>query len=147
MTPGLAGFIADGSDPQTWDDITSAVLSALAGEFGVVPEPGATGAGTATRPAATEPCSPAQAPRADGSGMPTPTPRSTSTTPQELWCQDVETSGLPGLRSVNPRAPLNRDATGASPVFRPRVRIERRVSMQVRTASLRSGRGVSLRNS
>ena len=23
MTPGLAGFIADGSDPQTWDDITS----------------------------------------------------------------------------------------------------------------------------
>src|SRR5580692_1283805 len=46
MTPGLAGFIADGSDPQTWDDITPAVLSALAGEFDVVPEPGATGAGT-----------------------------------------------------------------------------------------------------
>jgi CHAD domain-containing protein len=46
MTPGLAGFIADGSDPQTWDDITSAVLSALAAEFDVVPEPGATGAGT-----------------------------------------------------------------------------------------------------
>ena len=41
MTPGLAGFIADGSDPQTWDDITSAVLAALAGEFDVVPEPGA----------------------------------------------------------------------------------------------------------
>ena len=46
MTPGLAGFIADGSDPQTWDDITSAVLAALAGEFDVVPEPGAAGAGT-----------------------------------------------------------------------------------------------------
>src|SRR5882762_9916940 len=35
----------------------------------------------------------------------------------------------------------------ASPVFRPRVRMESRVSIQVRTASLRSGRGVSLRNS
>lgn len=33
------------------------------------------------------------------------------------------------------------------PSLRPRVRIERRVSMQVRTASLRSGRGVSFRNS
>ena len=31
---------------STWDDITPAVLSALAGEFDVVPEPGATGAGT-----------------------------------------------------------------------------------------------------
>ncbi|MGW2200328.1 glycosyl hydrolase 53 family protein [Streptosporangium sp. NPDC001682] len=39
--------------------------------------------------------------------MPTPTPRSTSTTPTEQRCQDVETSGMPGLRSVNPRAPLN----------------------------------------
>jgi CHAD domain-containing protein len=46
LTPGLAGFIAEGSDPPTWDDITSAVLAALAGEFEVVPEPGATGAGT-----------------------------------------------------------------------------------------------------
>ena len=45
MTPGLAGFIADSDDPQTRDDITSAVLAALAGEFAVVPEPGATGAG------------------------------------------------------------------------------------------------------
>jgi CHAD domain-containing protein len=45
MTPGLAGFIADSDDPQTRDDITSAVLAALAGEFEVVPEPGATGAG------------------------------------------------------------------------------------------------------
>src|ERR1700674_4231648 len=35
----------------------------------------------------------------------------------------------------------------ASPVFRPRVRIESRVSIQVRTSSLRSGRGVNLRNS
>ncbi|MGH3293719.1 MAG: hypothetical protein ACRDP7_18110, partial [Trebonia sp.] len=45
MTPSLAGFIADGSDPQTWGDITSAALAALAGEFDVVPERGATGAG------------------------------------------------------------------------------------------------------
>ena len=45
MTPGLAGFIVDSDDPQTRDDITSAVLAALAGEFAVVPEPGATGAG------------------------------------------------------------------------------------------------------
>jgi CHAD domain-containing protein len=45
MTPGLAGFIADGSDPQTWDDITSAVLAALTREFDVVPERGGTGAG------------------------------------------------------------------------------------------------------
>ena len=28
MAPGLAGFIADSSDPQTWDDITLAVLAA-----------------------------------------------------------------------------------------------------------------------
>ena len=46
MTPGLAGFIADSDDPQTWDDITSTVLAALAGEFDVVPERGGTGAGT-----------------------------------------------------------------------------------------------------
>src|SRR3984893_9600352 len=46
MTPGLAGFIADSDDPQTWDDITSAVLAALTGEFDVVPERGGTGAGT-----------------------------------------------------------------------------------------------------
>jgi CHAD domain-containing protein len=45
MTPGLAGFIADGSDPRTWDGITSAVLAALAAEFDVVPERGGTGAG------------------------------------------------------------------------------------------------------
>jgi CHAD domain-containing protein len=45
MTPGLAGFIADSDDPQTWDDITSAVLAALTGEFDVVPERGGTGAG------------------------------------------------------------------------------------------------------
>ena len=40
MTPSLAGFIADGSDPQTWDDTTAAVLAALAAEFDVVPEHG-----------------------------------------------------------------------------------------------------------
>jgi CHAD domain-containing protein len=40
MAPGLAGFIADSSDPQTWDDITAAVLSALAAEFDLVPERG-----------------------------------------------------------------------------------------------------------
>jgi CHAD domain-containing protein len=45
MTPGLAGFIADSSDPQTWDDVTSAVLAALAAEFDVVPERGGTGSG------------------------------------------------------------------------------------------------------
>src|SRR5262245_28095906 len=38
MAPDLAGFIADSSDPQTGDDITSAVLAALAPEFGVGPE-------------------------------------------------------------------------------------------------------------
>jgi CHAD domain-containing protein len=46
MTPGLAGFIADSDDPQTRDDITSAVLAALTGEFDVIPERGGTGAGT-----------------------------------------------------------------------------------------------------
>jgi CHAD domain-containing protein len=43
MAPGLAGFIADSSDPQTWNDITSAVLAALAAEFEVAPERGGTG--------------------------------------------------------------------------------------------------------
>ena len=38
MAPGLASFIADGSDPQTWNDITSAVLAALAAEFEVAQE-------------------------------------------------------------------------------------------------------------
>ena len=32
-TPGLAGFIADGDDPQTWDDVVAAVLEALATGF------------------------------------------------------------------------------------------------------------------
>ncbi|GAA1625060.1 hypothetical protein GCM10009733_022180 [Nonomuraea maheshkhaliensis] len=54
-----------------------------------------------------------------GSAMPTPTPRSTSTTPRGLRCQDVETSASPGLRSVNPRAPLDRDATGEPSAFKP----------------------------
>ena len=40
MAPSLAGFIADGSDPQTWDGTTAAVLAALAAEFDVVPEHG-----------------------------------------------------------------------------------------------------------
>jgi len=40
MAPGLAGYIADSSDPQTWDDITSAVLAALATEFDVATERG-----------------------------------------------------------------------------------------------------------
>ena len=53
MTPGLAGFIADRSDPQTWDDITSAVLAALAAEFGVVPERGGTGRRLGGRPGLT----------------------------------------------------------------------------------------------
>src|ERR1700733_15922997 len=51
MTPGLAGFIADSSDPQTWDDITSAVLAALAAEFDVVPERGGPGAPRGVRQA------------------------------------------------------------------------------------------------
>ena len=38
MTPGLAGFIADSNDQQTWDDGIAAVLAALAAEFDVVPE-------------------------------------------------------------------------------------------------------------
>jgi CHAD domain-containing protein len=47
VAPGLAGFIADSNDPQTWEDIKAAVLAALAGEFtvtaerGVVPAPAA----------------------------------------------------------------------------------------------------------
>ena len=38
MTPGLAGFTADGSELQSWDDVVAAVLAALATEFGVQPE-------------------------------------------------------------------------------------------------------------
>src|ERR1700741_833163 len=40
MAIDLAGFIADSNDPQTGDDITSAVLAALAPEFEVGPERG-----------------------------------------------------------------------------------------------------------
>jgi CHAD domain-containing protein len=43
MAPDLAGFIADSNDPQTWDDITSAVLAALTAEFGVALERGGAG--------------------------------------------------------------------------------------------------------
>jgi CHAD domain-containing protein len=38
MTPGLAGFIAEGSEPRSWDDAVAAALVALGTEFGVVPE-------------------------------------------------------------------------------------------------------------
>jgi CHAD domain-containing protein len=40
MAPVLAGFVADNSDPQTWDDVAAAVLAALAAEFDVAPERG-----------------------------------------------------------------------------------------------------------
>src|ERR1700743_1802373 len=50
MAPGLAGYMADSSDPQTWDEITSAALAALATEFDVAPEPGG-----AARPGAAAP--------------------------------------------------------------------------------------------
>ena len=48
MTPDLAGFIAEGDDPQTWDEITPAVLAALTAEFNVLPERAGAGA-AATR--------------------------------------------------------------------------------------------------
>ena len=38
MTPTLALFVADGGDPQNWDDIVAAVLAALSAEFTVTPE-------------------------------------------------------------------------------------------------------------
>src|SRR5579872_4143278 len=38
VTPDLAGFTADGDDVQSWDDISSGVLAALAAEFDVQPE-------------------------------------------------------------------------------------------------------------
>jgi CHAD domain-containing protein len=44
MTPGLAGFIADGDDSQTRDDVILAALAALGAEFDVVPERAATNA-------------------------------------------------------------------------------------------------------
>ena len=49
MTPGLPGFIADGSERQTWDDVTSAALAALGTEFGVVAEHGSVGASGGVR--------------------------------------------------------------------------------------------------
>jgi CHAD domain-containing protein len=39
MTPGLASFVADRTDPQTWDDTVDAAVAALAAEFTVAPEP------------------------------------------------------------------------------------------------------------
>jgi len=44
MTPGLAHFVADPGDPQTWDDIVAAVLTALSAEFTVTPERAVPGA-------------------------------------------------------------------------------------------------------
>jgi CHAD domain-containing protein len=38
VAPAAAGFIAEGSDPQTWDAVTAAVLAALSAEFTVLPE-------------------------------------------------------------------------------------------------------------
>ena len=38
MTPDLAGFTTDGDDVRSWDDISAAVLAALATEFDVQPE-------------------------------------------------------------------------------------------------------------
>ena len=38
MTPGLAGFTADGNGVQSWDEVVAAVLVALATEFEVLPE-------------------------------------------------------------------------------------------------------------
>jgi CHAD domain-containing protein len=50
MAPGLAVFIAESSDPQTWDDITSVVLAAFAPEFDVAPErPGISALGRGRR--------------------------------------------------------------------------------------------------
>jgi CHAD domain-containing protein len=49
MAPDLAGFIVDSNDPQTWDDITAAVLAAFTGEFGVVLGRGGAGTSDAVR--------------------------------------------------------------------------------------------------
>ena len=43
VVPAAAGFIADGSDPQTWDAVTAAVLAALSAEFTVLAERDAPG--------------------------------------------------------------------------------------------------------
>ena len=50
MTPGLAHFVADDGDPQTWDDIVAAVLAALSAEFTVIRERGIHGAGRTSPP-------------------------------------------------------------------------------------------------
>jgi CHAD domain-containing protein len=44
VTPGLAGFTADGNDVRSWDDVAAAVLAALGGEFDVAPERAGAGA-------------------------------------------------------------------------------------------------------
>jgi CHAD domain-containing protein len=43
MTPDLAGFITEGSDSQTYNDIVAAVLTALGAEFDVISESSAQG--------------------------------------------------------------------------------------------------------
>jgi CHAD domain-containing protein len=43
MAPAAAGFIADGSESQTWDEVAAAVLAALSAEFTVMPERDAPG--------------------------------------------------------------------------------------------------------
>jgi CHAD domain-containing protein len=54
MTLVLAGFIADGSDRQTWEDVIAAALEALAAEFDVIPERGPLGAPSASAPGASQ---------------------------------------------------------------------------------------------
>jgi CHAD domain-containing protein len=54
MTLGLAGFIADGSDRQTWEDVIAAALEALAAEFDVIPERGPVSAPAASAPGASQ---------------------------------------------------------------------------------------------
>ncbi len=46
----LAGFIADASQPQTWDETVAVALSTLAGDFGIAPEPVAGGDSRAGQP-------------------------------------------------------------------------------------------------
>src|SRR5579859_3938421 len=43
MALALAGFIAERSDERSWDEVLSAVLSALETEFNIVAEPAAPG--------------------------------------------------------------------------------------------------------
>jgi CHAD domain-containing protein len=49
MTPGLAGFVASGEDPSSWDGVVAGVVAALAQGFAVVPERGGTPGGVKRR--------------------------------------------------------------------------------------------------